>query len=230
MCRGRATCTEITDRDTWHKNAPLPPPEWLRAHLPSFHESISLAAKGKVSAARKALAAFPSEAAQKWCIEDGQISGNFRFRLLGKPPHSPTRPRIGVRNPPTPLIASVLKRDHYHCRYCELPVIPRPIFTAFACVVGASAFRFGRPNLERHGAALMSWAQFDHVVPYSQRGATDMSNVVTSCWACNFGKDSYEPAQIGITDPRLRKPLAADWDGLLSLLPALRSHASNIAS
>jgi hypothetical protein len=226
MCRGRETCTEVTDRDTWHKNAPLPPPDWLRAHLPSFHESIRLAAKGEVSAARKALSEFPSEAAQKWCIEHGQVSGNFRYRLLGKPPHSPTRPGIGPRNPPPSLVKSVLERDRYHCRYCELPVIPRVILAAFASVVGASAFQFGRSNLERHGAALVSWAQFDHVVPFSQGGATDMSNIVTSCWACNFGKDSYELARIGITDPRSRKPLAVDWDGLRSLLPDLRRIAS----
>ena len=226
MCRGRRTCTEIESRDTWYKDAPLPPPSWLRARLPSFHESIRLAADGNASAARKALATFPSETAQEWCIEHGQIAGNFRFRLLGKPPHSRSRSGTGPRNPPTSLIAAVLKRDRYHCRYCGLPVIPRAMFTAFGTVVGASAFQFGRVNLERHGAALVSWAQYDHVVPYSQGGATDISNLVTACWACNFGKGSYELHQIGITDPRLRKPLAVDWDGLVSLIPALRLHAS----
>lgn len=222
MCRGRSTCTEIGSRETWHRDAPLPPPESFRAHLPRLHESIRLAARGDVAAARKALAAFPGEAAQQWCIEHGQVAGNFRFRLLDKPPHSPSRPGIGSRNPPSSLMAAVFTRDCYHCRYCGLPVIPRAVFVAFAAVIGASAFQFGRSNLERHGAALMSWAQVDHVVPYSQGGATDSSNLVTACWACNFGKDGYELHQIGISDPRLREPLTTDWDGLMSLLPALR--------
>ncbi len=223
MCRGELLCSEITSRNSWHKDAPLPPPDSLRAHLPTFHESIRLAAKGKVSAARKALAAFPSKAAQDWGVRHGQVAGNFRFRLLGRPPHSSSHAGRGPRNPPNSLIAAMLKRDSYHCRYCALPVIPKVLFAAFAAIVGPSAFAFGRPNLERHGAALISWAQFDHVVPYSQGGATDMSNLVTACWACNYGKSSYELHQIGITDPRLREPLSAQWDGLASLLPALRS-------
>jgi hypothetical protein len=226
MCRGRSTCTEIGSRETWHRDAPLPPPESFRARLPNFHESIRLAASGNVSAARKALAAFPSEEVQQWCIEHGQIAGNFRFRGLGKPPHSPSCPGIGPRNPPRPLMAAVFTRDHYHCRYCGLPVIPRAVFTAFAAVIGADAFQFGRTNRERHGAALISWAQVDHVVPYSQGGATDMSDLVTACWACNFAKDSYELHQIGISDPRLREPVTTDWDGLVSLLPTLRSNFS----
>lgn len=231
MCRGRPTCSEIPeDRSTWHKDAPLPPPESFRSLLPRFHEAVRLAAQGRVSDSQKELAAFPNEAAITWGIEHGQIAGRFRFRLLNRPAHSLSRPGTGPRNPPRALIASVLERDHYHCRYCGLPVIPREIYTAFGSVVGSSAFQFGRPNLARHGAALISWAQFDHVVPYSQGGATDLDNLVTSCWACNFGKGSYELHQIGISDPRSRKPLNVQWDGLLSVLPGLRSHSRHASA
>ena len=83
------------------------------------------------------------------------------------------------------------------------PVVPRSVLTAFSSVFGDDTFRFGRRSAERHGAALVSWAQVDHVVPWSRGGPTDETNLVTSCWACNFGKDSYELAQIGIADPRL---------------------------
>jgi len=229
MCRNRPICSEIPDRITWSQEAPLPPPESLRLHLPAFHESIRYAAKGDAAEARKVLSTFPSERAQNWYIEHGQVSGNFRFRLLGRPAHSPLRLGLGPRNPPSSLIAAVLRRDNYHCRYCGLPVIPRAIFVAFAPVVDPYAFTFGRTNLTRHGAALISWAQIDHVVPYTRGGATDMSNLVTACCACNFGKSNYELAQIGVTDPRSRRPSCSDWDGLVSLLPALLA-CTNLAS
>ena len=221
MCRSRSTCSEIPDPRTWSQKAPLPPPESLRRHLPAFHESIRHAAKGDVAEARKVLSTFPSERAQNWYVQHGQVSGNFRFRLLGRPAHSPFHLGLGPRNPPASLSAAILRRDNYHCRYCGLPVISRAIFVVFALVVGPDAFTFGRTNLTRHGAALISWAQIDHVVPYTRGGATDMSNLVTACCACNFGKSNYELAQIGVSDPRSRKPSGSDWDGLVSLLPAL---------
>jgi hypothetical protein len=32
-------------------------------------------------------------------------------------------------------------------------------------------------------------------------GRTDESNLVTSCWSCNYGKANYTVEQIGISNP-----------------------------
>lgn len=223
MCRGKANCSELLDHRLWSDRGPLPPPQWIRDHLESFYSGVRSAAKSDFAAAVQRFALIPDDEIRNWCIEHGQVSGNFRFRALGKPKGSPPRAGSGPRNIPSRLIASVLERDRCHCRYCGLPVIPREVLTALDRLLGGRAFRFKRKNSERHGAALVSWAQIDHVDPWSRGGATDMENLVTSCWACNYGKAGYEISQIGIADPRLREPVKAAWDGLKSLVPALRS-------
>jgi len=75
----------------------------------------------------------------------------------------------------------------------------------------------------RHGAAMVAWVQLDHVTPFKQGGATTFDNVVTACWACNYGKDRFAGSQIAIADPRDYAPMSSYWDGLVSLLPALEA-------
>lgn len=222
MCRGKRTCTELCNPTTWSTNTPLPPPKAITEQLTLFHTSIRLAAQGQLTAARETLATFPNKATQEWCIEHGQVSGNFRYRLLGNRRASPYCPATTPRHPTAPLIQDIFERDRYHCRYCGLAVIPRTVLVAFGMVVGETTFRFGRRNIERHGAALVSWAQVDHVIPWSRGGATQSNNLVTSCWACNYGKDEYELTQIGLTNPFLRPVPITKWDGLTSLLQSLR--------
>jgi hypothetical protein len=93
--------------------------------------------------------------------------------------------------------------------------------------VGADVFGVGRENKRRHGAALVVWAQLDHVLPYKQGGRTSLDNIVTSCWACNYGKDRFSTSQLGLEDPRDYAPMNTKWDGLVSLLPSLRNVASD---
>jgi 5-methylcytosine-specific restriction endonuclease McrA len=69
-------------------------------------------------------------------------------------------------------------------------------------------------------------ANVDHVVPWTLGGRTDMENLVSACWCCNYGKSSYTLEQIGLDDPRLRPTPESDgWDGLTSSLPGLRANA-----
>jgi 5-methylcytosine-specific restriction endonuclease McrA len=44
-------------------------------------------------------------------------------------------------------------------------------------------------------------ATLDHVTPWSLGGRTDESNLVTSCWSCNYGKANFTVEQIGIRNP-----------------------------
>jgi len=53
------------------------------------------------------------------------------------------------------------------------------------------------------------------VDPHSRGGRTDPSNLVTACWACNYGKSSYTLTELGMEDPRRRVPALTAWNGLL---------------
>lgn len=216
MCRRRATCFELGKPETWSINAPLPPPMWLRRDLTQLHESMRSAAAGRIDEALDQLRRIPDERIRDWCVEHGQMSG--RFRAMNADPHAGS-PADGPRNASASLRRLVLERDGYACRYCDLPVMTREVLTAFSDLVGPENFPLGRPNAARHRAALASVAQFDHVLPYQLGGPTTADNVVTACWACNYGKDGYTLAQLGIRDPREREPRRSNWDGLSSLFP-----------
>ena len=222
MCRGKSFCSELGDVEMWSDLAPLPPPEWIRSELPMLAAAFAHAASGDIAQAIAAVESLSNERMRDWCVEHGQGAGGMRLRTLGSPPPPCGMPSTGPRNPDSALATTVLERDRYQCRYCGLPVIPRPLFVALGAVVGNERFPTGKRNAERHGARLAFGAQVDHVVPYSLGGRTELDNLVTSCWTCNFGKASYHIAQIGVSDPRLRPPSGRQWDGLTSMYRALR--------
>lgn len=170
---------------------------------------------------------IPSDAIREWGVEHGQISGNFRSKIIGKtsPEGTPAR---GPRTASAALRRTILERDGYTCRYCGLRVIPREVLTAFGAVVGSEHFGTGRANAARHGAALISWVEVDHVVPFQRGGPTTQGNLVTACWACHYGKSHYTVAELGIRDPRARPPAAGSWDGLTSLHPRLDWRVSSV--
>lgn len=221
MCRGKATCTELGRREAWSAHAPLPPPAWIRREFPRVQRAFAAAAAGVIASARAELAAFPDNAVREWCVEHGQLSGRFRHRALGKPPAPGAASASGPRQPSRSLQREVLTRDRYQCRYCGLPVVERALFVVLGAVVGAEVFPTERENARRHGARLVFGAQVDHVMPYSLGGTTTRENLVTACWACNFGKRNYHLAQLALDDPRERPPSDTPFDGFASLNRAL---------
>jgi 5-methylcytosine-specific restriction endonuclease McrA len=109
---------------------------------------------------------------------------------------------------------AVLRRDGYRCRYCGTPVIS-PEARKMACRLYPAAVPWDQNDpRKRHMGFQALWLQFDHVVPHSHGGRTDLANSVVSCALCNFGKDKYSLRQLGLEDPRLRAPVLTDWDGL----------------
>ena len=225
MCRGRPTCSELTNREMWSSRAPLPPPAWITSQLPTLAQAMKAAVSSGEDAARELVGRIPDEKIRSWCVEHGQLSGIFRHRALGKPAAPNESLGIGPRNPNSSMTDAVLRRDRYQCRYCGLPVIPKTVHVAFSIVVGPDAYSVGRTNQERHGMALISRAQLDHVVPYGQGGVTGEENLVTACWACNYGKARFTLSQIALQDPRHRPPSTNEWDGMTSMLPLLRQRA-----
>jgi 5-methylcytosine-specific restriction endonuclease McrA len=69
-----------------------------------------------------------------------------------------------------------------------------------------------------HAGVMAMTACFDHLLPYSRGGATDLDNVILCCWPCNNGRGSLTLAEVGLIDPRERAPAPGPgweaWDGL----------------
>jgi HNH endonuclease len=109
---------------------------------------------------------------------------------------------------------ALLRRDGYRCRYCGCPVIS-PEIRKLICGLYPSAAPWDETNpAKRHMGLQALWLQFDHVVPHSHGGRSDIGNSVVSCALCNFGKDKYTLLQLGLEDPRLRDVVSVNWDGL----------------
>lgn len=145
-------------------------------------------------------------------------------------PAVPTAQRDQLRSPQR-FAKAVFARDGYRCRYCGVRLVPAEVLKAFGRAVGSDTFATAGTNLQRHGVALAFRAIADHVTPWTRGGRTDMENLVSACWSCNYGKADFTVDQIGLEDPRTRPVDTSDgWDGLTSRLAALRAHGRVIVA
>jgi len=129
--------------------------------------------------------------------------------------------RVEARMPTKAQIQELHQRDGFHCRYCGIPVI-RPEVRKLASKLFGTSVPWGSTNATQHAGFQTLWAQYDHVLPHSCGGTNDLSNLVVSCAACNYGKMSYRLEELGLSDPRDRPPIISNWDGLERLLGANR--------
>jgi HNH endonuclease len=231
MCRGKRVCAVLGDRpELWSKRAPLQVPAWFSAELESFRLAVDAASSGDRGKVGPLLATVNSTGLREWFVEHGQVSG--RFRVKAQPSSYAALLASSGRDShraPDLFAKQVLRRDGYLCRYCGQRVVPKEVLAAFSAVVGKEAFRATGTNAERHGVVLAFRANVDHVVPWRLGGPTDLYNLVTACWSCNYGKAGFTIEQLGLDDPRERAPAAAaaaGWDGLLPYLTGLRAHAA----
>jgi 5-methylcytosine-specific restriction endonuclease McrA len=108
-----------------------------------------------------------------------------------------------------------VERMRYQCH--------RDVLRLLQSIVGKSAFPIGPTNAATHGAVIAHRAVADHVVPRKRGGPTSAGNLVTACYPCNFGKAEYTLEELGLLAPR---PAVVDgWDGLQSLVPALKKQS-----
>jgi len=151
----------------------------------------------------------------------------FSLRVMGKldptihryrKAPTPNRPlaKHAERMPPRSAWLSIFRRDGFHCRFCGTRVV-HPDVRSRLRAIAPDAVPNGRSNTY-HAAFLALNATLDHVIPHAAGGDNDPDNLVTTCWPCNFGRGSYSLAELGLIDPRLRPPVASDWDGLSRLL------------
>lgn len=226
MCRKQKTCSELgADSILWDRRAPLPVPNWFHDELRKFAVAVTTAADGKVSDSIRLIEHVRSSDLRHWYVEHGQLSGMYRTNHFDRPaPEAPRVPLDPLRSPDRHA-KEVLARDGFRCRYCGLGVVPKNVLAAYSAAVGSDVFRATGTNAERHGAVLAFRANVDHVVPWNLGGKTVPENLVTACWACNYGKAGYTLEQMGLDDPRAYPPEVDDWEGLSSLRVPLQTAA-----
>ena len=230
MCRGKTSCDILgIDPEKWSKTHLLQVPEFFEEALETFSVAIRELASGDQKKSLERLNECKSELVGNFFIEHGQQSAYFRVRnkkqidVLNKAAKS--------LNPSPRLLPKVERlvflRDSYRCRYCGLRTISKDVFSEYSRIVGREFFSVERENSKRNGLTLGLRGVADHVEPYASGGLTEIENLVTSCYSCNFGKAGYTLDQLGIEDPRLRSPVNDGWQGLTDYLPKLKKLSSD---
>jgi 5-methylcytosine-specific restriction endonuclease McrA len=226
MCRKQKACSELgADPARWDRHSPLPVPAWFHEEQSKFAAVVTAAADGKVAESIRLLKLVRSADLREWYVEHGQLSGTYRAKHFALPAPDADQPALDPLRSPDRYAKEVWERDGFRCRYCGLGVIPKSVLAAFGAVVGKETFRATGTNDERHGAVVAFRANADHVLSWKLGGRTAPENLVTACWACNFGKSSFTVEQMGLADPRDYPPVVDGWDGLSSFREALKRMA-----
>ena len=229
MCKVGETdfCVVLgADSSEWSKYCLLDFPSFFDDAVESFSRAVGELAKGNRKESLSALSECNSEAVGKFYIEHGQQSAYFRVanrkeiddanRLNKKVNSSPREPTLAMKK-------EVFKRDFYRCRYCRLRIITDKVFSEYGRIVGPENFSNEKANTKRNGLTLGLRGVADHVEPYASGAITEIDNLITACYSCNFGKAGYTLNQLKIEDPRSRQPIDNGWRGLTEFLPALKA-------
>ncbi|MBR7801158.1 HNH endonuclease [Undibacterium fentianense] len=126
--------------------------------------------------------------------------------------------RLEVRMPSGQQKASLLRRDGFYCRFCEIPVIRKEV-RHYLHTIYPNTLPWGRKNISQHAAFQVMWAQYDHIIPHARGGTNSLENMVITCAACNFGRMDFTLEEVGIEDPRSRLIKRGLWNGMEHVLP-----------
>ena len=226
MCRGKNSCSELgTNPENWNIYSPLPTPTWMAGQIDIFELAVNDFIVGNKGSCLIKLKQIKNEEITNWYIEHGQMSGRHR-KLIFKISPSQTIDET-LRDPirsPSKVQNEVFRRDGYRCRYCENKLLSQDFIRLFIKKLNSELFRRGETNLTTHGIIHLAWPVADHVIPWNKGGRTDLTNLVSSCATCNYGKDGYTIEQLGIQNPFNRLPVLNEWNGLMNKLRDLENH------
>jgi hypothetical protein len=128
-------------------------------------------------------------------------------------PFVPKDQRIKTRMPDRTDIAALIARDGFHCRFCSIPVVRAEVRTLIHCAY-PGALPWGTGNANQHAGFQALWLTYDHLLPHSRGGTSDIENMLVTCQPCNCGRSDLTLEEVGLSDPRLRNPIRSSWDGL----------------
>lgn len=211
------------DSAKWSKQCLVPYPKWVDQEIDKLVDAVKQFKSGDQKLAISTLVSMRERDMTEHYKNVGQWSGNFRQKILDIP-NSKTIPE-GKRvtpNIPMALQQEVIQRDGHRCRYCQIRVIHKKEIVKLQSMFGRKLIplnRDGKYAVEyRHGIINMCQATFDHVTPRQQGGQNTMSNLVTSCKSCNYGKGAKTLKQLGLNLPIPSKQNDQKWAGLTDLL------------
>jgi hypothetical protein len=130
-------------------------------------------------------------------------------------PSLPKAERSANRMPVKAEKDVLLRRDGFHCRFCGIPLIRKEV-RALIREAYPQELYWGDLNEGQHAAFQAMWLQYDHIVPHARGGSTDQVNLVLTCAPCNYGRWNFLLDEVGLLDPRERRPIVSAWDGLES--------------
>jgi 5-methylcytosine-specific restriction endonuclease McrA len=218
----------MKSKDTWLSLGYTVPRLCLRDAIPE----IFIAAKYLNEAVSAHFANKPQLAAELIALankpEIRKVIGEWADSLRGKynfynRPISEVSPKLNkeqrpkLRMPSTEDKLYLLRRDGFHCRFCGIPVLRKEVRKSLISLY-PGAIPWGLPNSENHAALYAMDAQYDHLLPHSRGGSSDLDNLVITCNPCNYGRGEHTLEEMGLADPRTREPIHTAWDGLERLL------------
>jgi hypothetical protein len=125
--------------------------------------------------------------------------------------------RDPLRMPNKSMESELIKRDGHFCRFCGIPVIRKEI-RVFLNKLFPNELFWGKSNQNQHAAFQAMWMQYDHIVPHTRGGKTEISNLVISCAPCNYGRVNFNLEEIGLTLLERQQHIIKNWNGLEDLL------------
>jgi len=128
----------------------------------------------------------------------------------------PREARAEARMPPKETQYSIFWRDGWRCRYCGTKVISRAARKNLITIFPEQT-KWVAKEFQRHSALYAMAASLDHVVPHSRGGKNELSNFVTACYCCQFGRGQFTLEEVQFNDPLQHPPIVAGWDGLTRL-------------
>lgn len=126
---------------------------------------------------------------------------------------SPKQNHFLPRMPTASDKATLIARDGYHCRFCNIPVVRAEVRRRLQKHF-PKALPWGSKNSSQHAAFQAMWLQFDHILPHALGGDNSLEHMVITCAPCNFARMDATLEQVNLEDPFKRKPFRSDWDGL----------------
>lgn len=137
-------------------------------------------------------------------------------RQINRPKGLPKEERDPMRMPSLTDQNLIFERDGWRCRFCAVKVISRKARGVFVRSFPKET-RWGGKEFDRHAALYSMAVSLDHVLPHSRGGGNEVSNFVTACYCCQFGRGEWTLEESELFDPRDYEPVVDDWDGLTRL-------------
>lgn len=175
--------------------------------------SAHLAGNQKVAAELIRLADMP--AIREWTESLWGKGGPWTrpLKIENAPAFIPKDQRTKARMPNKAGLVALIQRDGFHCRFCGIPVVRAEVRMLMRKAY-PDALPWGRTNLSQHAGFQALWVHYDHLLPHARGGTSELSNMIVTCAPCNCGRNNMTLAEAGLSDPLLRAPIRASWDGL----------------